>query len=51
MVKAFVEIKTKKEKTLNNAHIGTNQFHGRVNSLAVELAKAVDVAKSAPSRQ
>ena len=47
VVKAFVEINTVK-KTLNNARIGISQFHGRVYSLAVELAKVVDVGESVP---
>jgi len=47
MVKAFTEINTVK-KTLNSARIKIRQFYNRVYSLAVELAKAVDINESAP---
>ena len=47
VVKAFTEINTVK-KTLNSTRSGINHFHRRVYSLAVELAKAVDVDESVP---
>ena len=46
MVKVFTEINA--EKTLNSARIRISQFHNRLYSLAVELAKAIDVNESAP---
>ena len=47
VVKAFTEINTVK-KTLNSVRSGISHFHRRVYSLAVELAKAVDVDESVP---